>query len=283
MNLKKSGKLLLAIRNITDLDISIIVPCYNHGLFLREAVRSVRKLAYINFEIIIVNDGSTDAHTILILNQLAKEGFTVYNQNNLGLAVARNQGISISTGKYIIPLDSDNKLDPEGIEEAFFFLEQNECDIVYGRPEFFGELDQSRYFYPQEFDIFKLLTGNYIDACAMYRREVWETCKGYDTKMPSPGHEDWEFWINSYKNKFRFKFLNRRFFYYQIRKESMITVTLASGGLNDNFNYILSKHSSVFTSNYNTLYSVYKSYNRLKIKPLRTSLKFFLIWLKIKE
>lgn len=260
--------------------ISIIIPCYNHGLFVREAVASVLELHDVLFEIIVVNDGSSDEYTIQVLSELEKEGIRVIHQKNSGLATARNIGVYNSKGKYILPLDADNKIKSDYVLKAIHVLDSGQGDIVYAKPEFIGENIPSRFFHPKEFDINKILLDNYIDACAIYRRVVWELTGGYDVNMPFPGHEDWEFWINSYKNGFKFKFLDEKLYYYRILVDSMIENTSKNNGYSLNHKFLINKHFDLF------LYT-YRSLNCYRIKkvqeenrPFRMSIKFFLSFLK---
>ena len=265
------------------MDISIIIPCYNHGLYLRDAIESVSSLQGIHFEIIIVNDGSTDAFTIQILSQLENEGYRVIHQPNLGLGAARNTGIGFSKGKYILPLDSDNKIKHEYVVESLKYLETDIADIVYSNPEFFGELEPYRLFKPDKFDIVTIFKDNYIDACAVYRKTVWEKNKGYETNMPFQGHEDWEFWINAYSNGFRFKYLDRSLYYYRMCSNSMIVHTRKENRKTENHKFIIRKHLELFMVQYDHLYHFRKITQLEKSKPLRASLRYFLIWLGLKK
>ncbi len=121
--------------------ISLITPCYNHGKYIDEAIASI-PYNKLNCEIehIIINDGSTDPFTLKKLNQLGENGYNVIHQENMGLATARNNGIKMAKGKYILPLDSDNKLNENYFTKAVKVLENNETiDVVYGDSIFFGE------------------------------------------------------------------------------------------------------------------------------------------------
>lgn len=263
--------------------ISIIIPCYNHGIYLRDAVNSVSNLREIPFEVIIVNDGSTEAYTIQILNQLEKEGYDVIHQPNLGLGAARNTGINLAKGKYILPLDSDNKIKQELVIESIKYLESDVADIVYGNPEFFGDVDPHRLFKPETFDIGKIFKDNYIDACAVYRKSVWEKNKGYEKSMPFQGHEDWEFWINAFSNGFRFKYLDKSLYYYRICNDSMIVDTRKENRKTENHKFIIRKHLDLFIEQYGHLYQFRKIIQLENSKPLRASLRYFLIWLGLKK
>lgn len=263
--------------------ISIIIPCYNHGHHLREAVHSVRNLQGVSFEIIVVNDGSTEAFTIQVLSELEKEGYRVIHQPNLGLGAARNTGIRHSKGKYILPLDSDNKIKHEYIYESIKFLDAEKADIVYGNPEFIGEIQHYRLFKPDKFDIVTIFRDNYIDACAVYRKTVWEKNKGYETNMPFQGHEDWEFWINAFSNGFVFKYLDKNLYYYRICGDSMIVDTHKENRKLENHKFIIRKHLDLFIGQYVHLCQFRKITQLEKRKPLRASLRYFLIWLGLKK
>ena len=90
---------------------SIVIPCYNHGAMLREALASVEEVRNANvLEVIIVDDGSSEAETVRVLNELAEAGYCVVPQPNRRVAAARNAGIRLAKGEFILPLDSDNRL-----------------------------------------------------------------------------------------------------------------------------------------------------------------------------
>ena len=222
--------------------VSIIVPCYNHGLFLQDALNSVRKiLTPYPYEIIIINDGSTDEHTTKVLNSLEEEGYQILHQQNQGLAAARNNAISIAKGKFIIPLDSDNKLHKNYLTKAVEILEDKpEVDVVYGNPVFFGDEEGVKSI--GEFSISKILACNYIDACSVFRKKLWEKLGGYDGNMPAMGNEDWEFWIHAFFKGAKFIYLNELCFYYRVLATSMTMTTTRPGGIM-NTEYIYKKHA----------------------------------------
>src|SRR5882724_10030009 len=90
--------------------ISVVIPCYNHGAYLPEAISSVFKLNRDDVELIVVDDGSTDELTCKEINLLVGKGIKVLRQSNKGLGAARNAGIKIARGEFILPLDSDNRI-----------------------------------------------------------------------------------------------------------------------------------------------------------------------------
>ncbi len=105
--------------------ISIIIPVYNSGNYLRETLESVRNYTGKSiYEIIIVNDGSTDNDTLELLNQLQNEGYSIIDQENKGPAAARNNGVECSRGKYLLFLDSDNRIKPSYIDKGIGILDK---------------------------------------------------------------------------------------------------------------------------------------------------------------
>lgn len=254
--------------------ISVIIPCYNHGHFIQEAIDSVLDVKGIDYEIIIINDGSTDAYTINKLHQLQAAGFKVLSHANSGLGFTRNAGVQAALGKYILPLDADNKIKPEYIYKALPLLENGSCDIVYARPVMFGDMHAERKFTVKPFDILDLSIANYIDACAVYKKEVWTSVGGYDTQMPYPGHEDWEFWLHAYTKSFRFSYIDEELFYYRVVKNSMIAATSALDKDSLNYRYIVKKHASFYSKKYGELYYIHKAHAYDVAHPFRSVIKF---------
>src|SRR4051812_30684422 len=114
--------------------ISIVIPCYNSGQFLPDAIESVRSYnGKHSYEIIIVDDGSTDEATLTLLEGLSVDSCVVLHQPNKGPAAARNTAIRHSKGEYILFLDSDNKIRPEYIDEGIKALENDKkAGVAYG-------------------------------------------------------------------------------------------------------------------------------------------------------
>src|SRR5215471_4559929 len=91
--------------------VSIVIPCYNHGAMLREAIASIDQVRNANLlEVIVVDDGSSEAETSRILDEVAEAGHRVLHQPNRGVAAARNAAVGLAKGEFILPLDSDNRL-----------------------------------------------------------------------------------------------------------------------------------------------------------------------------
>lgn len=202
--------------------VSIIIPCYNHGQYIREALDSVEKVSDKSlYEVIIVNDGSKDQYTIEMMDKLAAEGYHVINQVNQGLGRTRNNGIRVAKGDYILPLDSDNRIRPEYIYESIKILDTHpEIAVVYGDAQFFGDKDKRHVV--GEFNLQNMMIENRIDACAVYRKSVWEAVGGYDEKMPIMGYEDWDMWMNMTFKNYKFHYVPEILFDYRVLGNSML-------------------------------------------------------------
>jgi glycosyltransferase involved in cell wall biosynthesis len=238
--------------------ISIIIPCYNQGSYLKEALESVSQCKdNYNYEVIIVNDGSTDENTLNVLKELTAKGYNVINQANKGLGAARNTGIKVASGKYILPLDCDNKIRPEYISEGIKWLDENPLlDVVYGNAQYFGE--KTGIWESGEFNLQRLMIENYIDACAVYRKSTWEKVGGYDEKMPVMGYEDWDLWLRIAFQNGKFKYVNKVLFDYRYTAKSMINSDKKEK-LSIAFEYMEKKHSSYLNSSYLNRLILYKT------------------------
>lgn len=104
--------------------VSVIIPCYNYGKYIEQAIQSILEQSYKNWEIIVVDDGSDDEYTIEKLEELKKE-YAVIKIDRSGPAVARNVGIEAAKGKFILPLDSDDTIHSDYLLEAISAYEKN--------------------------------------------------------------------------------------------------------------------------------------------------------------
>jgi glycosyltransferase involved in cell wall biosynthesis len=202
--------------------LSVVIPCFNHGEFLPDAVASVTQARRDDVEIIVVDDGSTDERTIREIEKLPSQGINVIRQSNKGLAAARNAAILASKGQYIFPLDADDRLRTEWIDRGTHILDSDpKIGIVYGDAQWFGaRVGRCR---TGAFDRHRLLRWNYIHASALYTRLVWQQNGGYDGTMPVQGFEDWDFWLGALERGWEFAYLAEVLFEYRQAKISMIT------------------------------------------------------------
>jgi len=226
--------------------VSVIIPCYNQGSTLDETVASVLQQTYDDFEIIIINDGSTDQETNTLLAEYDKPRTRVITTSNQGLAAARNNGISAATGTYILPLDADDTIAPEYMEKAVPFLDNNpDIGIVYSRARFFGA-EEHEWPLP-EFTIENMLFDNIIFCSAFFRRQDWESVGGYDQGMIY-GWEDYEFWLSLIEKGRQVFRIPEILFHYRVASDSMVRTKSPEQRL-EMFARIYRRHQQFFSDN----------------------------------
>lgn len=207
--------------------VSVIIPCYNYGHYLAEAVDSVIHQTVQNFEIIVVNDGSSDDTRQVAENLIRKyphHRIKLINQVNQGLSASRNNGIKISVGEYILPLDADDKIAPTFLEETVRALDSDpHIAIAYTHLKRFGEKQEILLATPYDFN--KLGSENQLSYCSLYRRQAWEAVGGYDEDMRL-GYEDWNFWIGCGEKGYFAKLLPKPLFFYRVHSDSMYNKSL---------------------------------------------------------
>jgi GT2 family glycosyltransferase len=225
--------------------LSVVIPCYDQGEFLLEAVASVERSIEEPCELIVINDGSSEPRTREVLDLLRRSGYRIVDQENGGLAAARNAGIELARSPYILPLDADNRLRPGFVTPALAILDaQPRVAAVYGDRYDFGLRNGTIDVPP--FDLDSLLPFNFIDACALLRKEVWSACGGYDPDMPTPGWEDWDLWIGAAERGWQLHHLPGEAFDYRVRPSSMISLLADEERRRRMHAYVIAKHRDLY-------------------------------------
>lgn len=202
--------------------ISIIIPCYNQGQFLADSIGSVLTSSFTDLEIIVVDDGSADPETCRVLDLLDYPKTRLIRRANGGLAAARNSGIAEAKGRYILPLDADDRIGPEYIGQAVSSLEAApDLGIVYCRAEKFGA-ETGPWKLPP-FSRWRMGLGNIVFCSAIYRKDDWQTVGGYDETLRR-GWEDWDFWLSLLELGRRVLCLPQTGFFYRKNPASMAAV-----------------------------------------------------------
>lgn len=191
--------------------VSVIVPSYNYGRFIGQALESLRAQTYSRWECIVVDDGSTDNTDAIVTSFAENDSRIEYiRQENQGLAAARNAGIAHSAGEYLQFLDADDLLESEKLERQVEFLEQHDdIDIVFSDSRYFRtENMQERRFSQDEAnapwvvklsasgtDVLRPLVRNNIMVVSspLLRRSVIADVGLFDGTVK--GVEDWHYWI----------------------------------------------------------------------------------------
>lgn len=168
--------------------VSVIIPCYNQGRFLHQALASVSAQTTPPDEIIVVDDGSTDDSAAVASRHA---GVRLIRQANQGLSGARNAGMAASLGDYLVFLDADDRLLPDAIRAGRSALDQSpSCAFSYGRFRWITEggspIAEPFSLRRQHANAYEaLLEGNFIGmhATVMYRRAILVEAGGFDTRL----------------------------------------------------------------------------------------------------
>jgi hypothetical protein len=225
----KSTNVLRLNSEQAEPDISVIVPTYNQGDLLVDCIASVEYACAAvperKVELIVVNDGSTDSHSVDVINVLSSLGYRIMTTENQGLSSARNIGISVSAAAFIIPLDDDNLLLPSYLSVGYQLISDSpQCAVVYGDRIDFGL--HSGVSSPGPTSFLQMIQMNHVDACALIRRSWFGMCGGYDASLQAL--EDWDLWLRFLSYGATFSYIQNPCFCYCHRPSSMIRNLLAS-------------------------------------------------------
>lgn len=168
--------------------VTVVMPCYNAHRHLGEAIDSVRAQTLDGVEIVIVDDGSSDPATAAFLATLPPD-IRIVRQENRGLAGARNTGFREARGRWVLPLDCDDRLAPTMLERCVAALEHSTASYAYAGMMLFGD-DTGEV--RKTLNFFEQLATNQLPYCLLLPRELWLEAGGYDETMRQ-GYEDWEF------------------------------------------------------------------------------------------
>ncbi|HAI99017.1 TPA: hypothetical protein DCL30_05845 [Candidatus Peribacteria bacterium] len=198
--------------------VSVVIPCWDGaGKYVEEAVGSVERSTGVLYEIILVDDGSFDPVLRAALERIGLRGHRVIRQAHAGPSAARNRGFAQARGKYVLPLDADNRIEPRYLLKAVAAMDACEkVGVVYADFQMFGE--EERVLHLPDFDPVSLLMDNYIDMCSLIRRETWEDCGGFDEVIPVM--EDLEFWLNAFTRGWQVHHLSEVLFSYRMHADS---------------------------------------------------------------
>lgn len=201
--------------------LSVVVPYYNMGAYLEDALQSLMKVPLSNMEIIVVNDGSTDPASIAALEVLGhKYPFKVHHQQNMGLSLARNEGAKLATGKFLAFLDPDDMVEPEYYPKAIeILIHYKNVHFVGCWAAYFGDNDELWPSFNPEPPY--LLFHNLINSSALvYKTESFLAYGANDPKMIY-GMEDYEGVISMVSHGAKGVSIPEPWWNYRIRQNSM--------------------------------------------------------------
>ena len=236
---------MLEINEINDPKVTVVIPCYNDGKYLQDAVNSILAQTFTDFKIIIIDDGSTDEYTNRVLQNFDSHKISVISKENGGVSSARNLGISKTNSKYILVLDADDYFDKFFLEKAVSILEKSE-DIgvvtCYYKPFDIPIWQESKTKKVKGGTIKDFLLGSKAIGNSLFRRECWEETGGYDENLVA--EEDWEFWINVAKRNWKIYSIPEVLFYHRYTNKSLHKKHYKTR--DQRFKYIVEKHKDVY-------------------------------------
>ena len=199
--------------------ISVLLPCFNDGEWIAEAIASVHAQTYQHFEIVVVDDGSTDDGTRQKLRRVSGSQVRLIESENRGLPGARNLAARHALGDLFCALDADDRLAPEWFEKGVALLEaQPDIAFVSHWLETFG--DEQWKWTPRSCELPALLARNTVNGAALVRRAAYEAVGGYAEHMRH-GCEDWDFWLRLVEQGYRGEIIPEVLFFYRRHATSM--------------------------------------------------------------
>lgn len=182
-------------------EISVIIPAYNAELTIIETIQSVQQQTFQDFELIVIDDGSKD-RTVELVHSLKDERLKIFSYENGGVCVARNRGVSHSTGEFIAFLDADDLWTSDKLELQLKALQEHpEAGVAYSWTCFMDEQGESLSFlssppYSFEGNVYqKLLVSDFIHSGSntLIRRQAIESVGDFDSACA--GCADWDYWL----------------------------------------------------------------------------------------
>ena len=226
-------------------DIAVVVPCYNLGRTVEEAVDSVLMQARPAAEIIVVDDGSSDIATRQVLLRMRRPRTRVVAIRHSGVSAARNHGVGLTRSPYLLLLDADDVLAPNYLEKAGACLDtREELSFVSCAVQAFE--GASYIWTPPSLMIIDSLTHGTVHASTMFRRTLWDAVGGFDRELP--GYEDMDLWLRALSMGFRGEILDEPLLFYRVREQSRYRQALEPEHYEAAMQAIVAKHQELLAS-----------------------------------
>ena len=224
--------------------ISVLLPCFNDGEWIDEAIASVRAQTYQHFEIVVVDDGSTDPATREKLRRLSGPQVKLIESENRGLPGARNLAAQHAAGDLFCALDADDRLAPSWFDKGVSLLESRpDVAFVSHWLETFG--DEQWTWTPRSCELPALLARNTVNGAALVRRAAFEAAGGYAEHMRN-GCEDWDFWLRLVEQGHRGEIIPEVLFFYRRRATSMSRVMTADEAYERPLRELVNRHADAY-------------------------------------
>lgn len=234
--------------------VSFIIPYYNSGSTINRTLDSIEKQTYKNYDIWIVNDGSTDLQSIELLEVIEKKSTVkIIHQKNQGPSIARNAAILNSSADVIIPLDADDTIEPDAITHNIDLLMKNDSvGIVFGNV-LINQNGNTSVRIQEKPELRQLFLWNPIANCCLIKKKVFETVGYYDEFLSKPGLEDWELWFRVTRFGWKFVKSDDAMFTVYVNDHSR-TFEVANKNLISIKHYIYTKYADLLALEYEKLF-----------------------------
>ena len=224
--------------------VSIVIPCYNYGRFLGGAIESALQQTYSPFEIIVMDDGSTD-NTPDVAGSFGAN-VRYFRNPNQGVYATRQVSLSIIRGQYFLNLDADNQLHPEFVARSLkrlISIKDDRCAFVYTQRKYFGEAEGCSQF--PSYDPVLLKVRNYIDMGSLLRTDIVRRF-GFDPVFNN-GCGDYDFFLTLAKHGYYGVLLDEPLLIYRVHKSSITYSVSTSYRQVEIIKKLLTKHKDMYT------------------------------------
>ncbi len=196
--------------------ISVVVTCYNQEKYIQECLNSLVNQTFDDFEVVVVDDGSSDNSLKIIYSFLRKiKKLKVIEQENQGVISARNNGINQSCGEYIYTLDGDDYLDEKTIQCVYDAALLGKGDVITTNARCFGRQNFPLYF--NSINKINMSGINCLLNAALFKKSDFIKAGGYDERFKE-GFEDYDLWLNFLFNlNLRFYRVSSYMYFYRLK------------------------------------------------------------------
>lgn len=251
--------------------ISVVIPCYNAEKYIAECLDSVLSQTFKDFEIICVDDGSTDnSATILAKYEKKDKRIKIITQKNRGVICARNDGVKQSQGEFLYFLDSDDIIDKTLLEKSYDAIVSGKGDIITCRVMTFGR-ENGEMLLPKPTKL-NMSKGNCLVNAALLRRSLFNKSNGFDEAFQK-GLEDYDFWLNMiYRQNAHFYRIPELLFYYRIKpiQESRNKQQMLSCNA-ELMDMLKIKYPEI--QRYKRLNKIISNFFQIRVKPTKTIIR----------
>lgn len=209
-------------------EVSIVLPVYNGEKFLRTSIESCQKQTFTNWELLVIDDGSTDKSAEIVKEYEKQDSRIHYYKNevNLKLPKTLNRGFSFAKGNYLTWTSDDNYYYPQAIEKMVKALKERQSEFVFAECSIINEEGKeiSTITAPHDYK-HAIWDYDFVGACFMYSRKVYETIGEYDPNLFLC--EDYDYWLRIF-SKFPVTYLDEQLYAYR-RHDKALSVTHKNG------------------------------------------------------